>query len=47
VLLVSALERLSPEVLHGLTVHLGALVTAMGLADEPATMLFEDPVRRP
>jgi DNA-binding MarR family transcriptional regulator len=47
VLLVSALERLSPQVLRGLTVHLGALVTAMGLADEPATMLFEEPVRRP
>lgn len=46
VLLVAALERLSPEVLHGLTVHLGALVAAMGLADEPATMLFEEPVRR-
>lgn len=45
-LLVAALERLSPAQLHGLTVHLGALVAAMGLADEPATMLFEEPVRR-
>lgn len=43
VLLVRALERLPPAELAGLTRHLGALVQAMGLADGPTNMLFEEP----
>lgn len=46
VLLVRALEALPPADLAGLTRHLGALIGAMGLADGPATMLFEDPGAR-
>ena len=47
VLLVRALERLTPAQLSGLTTQLGALVEAMGLAGEPATMLFEEPGGQP
>jgi DNA-binding MarR family transcriptional regulator len=47
VLLVHALEKLPPAELAGLTRHLGALVSAMGLDEGPATMLFEDGGGRP
>jgi DNA-binding MarR family transcriptional regulator len=40
--LVSALRRLRSRDVRALTTHLAALLEAMGLADEPATMLFED-----
>ena len=43
VLLVRALESLPPAELAGLTGHLVTLLEAMGLAEEPATMLFEEP----
>jgi DNA-binding MarR family transcriptional regulator len=39
--LLAALRRLSPRQLGSLTSSLGALLDAMGLHDEPATMLFE------
>jgi len=40
--LVTALRRLPAREVRALTAHLVALLGAMGLADEPATMLFED-----
>jgi DNA-binding MarR family transcriptional regulator len=40
--LVGALRRLRPRDVRALTTHLVALLEAMGLADEPATMLFEE-----
>ena len=40
--LLAALRRLSSREVHALTAHLVALLDAMGLADEPATMLFEE-----
>ena len=39
--LLSALRRLTPEQRGRLTSSLGTLLDAMGLRDEPATMLFE------
>lgn len=39
--LLTALRRLTPDQLQGLTSSLGTLLDAMGLRDEPATMLFE------
>jgi DNA-binding MarR family transcriptional regulator len=39
--LLTALRRLSPRQRQLLTSSLGALLDAMGLRDEPATMLFE------
>jgi len=46
--LLSALRRLTPQQVRQLTSSLGALLDAMGLRDEPATMLFEsaDDARR-
>lgn len=43
VLLVDALESLPSGEVAGLTRHLTVLLDAMGLAGEPATMLFEEP----
>ena len=40
--LIAALRRLAPRERRGLTRHLVALLGAMGLADAPATMLFEE-----
>ncbi|MBW8768873.1 MAG: hypothetical protein JF589_03870 [Gemmatimonadetes bacterium] len=40
--LIAALRRLAPRERRGLVRHLSALLGAMGLADEPATMLFEE-----
>lgn len=40
--LIAALRRLEPHQRRGLTSHLVALLDAMGLADAPATMLFEE-----
>jgi DNA-binding MarR family transcriptional regulator len=39
--LLSALRRLTPRQFRQLSSSLGALLDAMGLRDEPATMLFE------
>lgn len=39
--LLTALRRLTPERLRGVTASLGTLIEAMDLRDEPATMLFE------
>jgi len=39
--LLTALRRLTPEQLRRLTFSLGDLLGAMGLRDEPPTMLFE------
>ena len=39
--LLTALRRLTPDQLRRLTSSLGDLLGAMGLLDEPATMLFE------
>jgi DNA-binding MarR family transcriptional regulator len=41
-LLLRALERMSRDEVRALDEQLGRLVGAMGLADEPATMLFEE-----
>jgi MarR family transcriptional regulator, organic hydroperoxide resistance regulator len=40
--LLAALRRLEPRRRRGLTTHLVALLDAMGLAEAPATMLFEE-----
>jgi DNA-binding MarR family transcriptional regulator len=40
--LIAALRRLGSRQRRGLTSHLVALLGAMGLADAPATMLFEE-----
>jgi DNA-binding MarR family transcriptional regulator len=40
--LLAALRRLEPRQRRGLTSHLVALLDAMGLAEAPATMLFEE-----
>jgi len=45
--LIAALRRLEPAQRRGLTRHLVALLRAMGLADAPATMLFEERGSRP
>jgi DNA-binding MarR family transcriptional regulator len=42
--LLTALRRLTPLQLRRLTSSLGDLIDAMGLRDEPATMLFESAV---
>ena len=42
--LIAALRRLDPGARRGLTSHLVTLLDAMGLAEEPATMLFEEHV---
>lgn len=44
-LLLGGLERLTSAELEGLAAHLERLTEAMGLADEPAGMLFEDGAR--
>lgn len=44
--LVRGLERLEPGTLEQLAANLKALVVAMGLAESPAEMLFDDPARR-
>jgi DNA-binding MarR family transcriptional regulator len=41
-LLIQGLEKLSPTRLHDLARGLIALTTEMGIADQPAAMLFED-----
>jgi DNA-binding MarR family transcriptional regulator len=40
--LLAALRRLEPRQRRGLTSHLAALLDAMGLAEAPASMLFEE-----
>jgi DNA-binding MarR family transcriptional regulator len=40
--LLAALRRLPSRDVRALTAHLVTLLDAMGLADEPATMLFEE-----
>ena len=44
-LLLGGLERLTRMELDGLAAHLERLTEAMGLAEEPASMLFEDGTR--
>ncbi len=46
-LLIQGLEKLSPAQLRELAHGLAALTTGMGIADQPAAMLFEDAHREP
>jgi len=43
---LDAMSMIAPRDLRGLAVGLTQLADAMGLASEPATMFFEEPVRR-
>jgi DNA-binding MarR family transcriptional regulator len=42
---LDAMSKITPSDLHALAVGLTQLADAMGLASEPATMLFEEPPR--
>jgi DNA-binding MarR family transcriptional regulator len=42
---LDAMSKITPRELHALAVGLTQLAEAMGLASEPATMLFDEPLR--